>query len=349
MQERSSLHILLYISILLNIVLVGTVYYFYHYKINSLTPLSQNQNTEQDLPLQKYSYKELQKRQFTPGEIEFGPIQHEATEEEPYTTHLFYYQTEGKRMSGIAHFPAEEGTYPVLVMLRGYVDISMYEPGVGSNPAARYFAEHGYITLAPDHLGYAESDLPPPEPFADRLVTYANVLQLIANIQHLNSSFENSNISIQADQDKIGIWAHSNGGQIALSVLEASGKEYPTVLWAPVSKPFPYSVLYFTDEYEDEGRYLRNLISQFEELYDIESFSLTNYLDWIKAPIQIHQGALDDAVPLKWSDQLNNVLVENNVDVEYITYPDADHNLRPDWDTAVERSLIFFDSYLKEN
>lgn len=347
MQERSSLHILLFISILLNVVLVGTVYYFYHYKINSITPLSQEQNIDADKPLQKYSYQNLKKTTFKSQEIEFGPIE-ETTEDTPYFVRTFYYEVEGKRMSGLAHFPKEEGTYPVLVMLRGYVDQSIYEPGVGSNPAARYFAEKGYITLAPDYFGYAESDEPPIEPFADRLITYAAVLQLVANVNDLNSSLEMP-VDIKAAENKIGIWAHSNGGQIALSTLIASGKEYPTVLWAPVSKPFPYSVLYFTDEYEDQGRYLRKLISQFEELYDIESFSLTNYFDWVKAPIQIHQGALDDAVPIKWSNELNDSLVANQVDVEYFTYPDADHNMRPDWDIAVGRSLIFFDSRLKEN
>ncbi len=347
MQDRTSLHIILYISIILNVALVGTVYYFYHYKISSLTPLSTEQNIDADLPLQKYSYKELQKTVFTPQEIRFGEVE-ETTEELPYETRTFYYQVEGKKMSGIAHFPKESGTYPVLVMFRGFVDPSIYEPGIGSNPAARYFAENGYITLAPDYFGYAESDLPPSEPFADRLISYPTALQLIVNITELNNSFDTNSINQTADEKKIGIWAHSNGGQIALSALIASGKPYPTVLWAPVSKPFPYSVLYFTDEFDDNGRYMRKLISQFEELYDIESFSLSNYVDWIKAPIQLQQGALDDSVPLKWSNQLYDSLVANDIDVEYITYPDADHNMRPDWDKAAESSLEFFEKNLKE-
>lgn len=345
-EDKSTLHILLIMSVILNVILVGAVYYFYTYHINFISPLSQTKE-EISRDLQKYSYKNLTETHFQAEEIMFGPVEQKATESTPYETRKFYYQIEGKKVSGLAHFPAENGTYPVLVMIRGYVEPDKYQPGIGSSPAARYFASHGYITLAPDFLGYGESDKPPTEPFADRLMTYPTALQLLADIDELNNSFEKSSVTQTADESKVGIWAHSNGGQIALSVLEASEKPYPTVLWAPVSKPFPYSVLYFTDEFDDNGRYLRKIISQFEDVYDIESFSLSNYLDQIKAPIQLHQGGNDDAVPIKWSNQLYAALKAEDVDIEYYTYPDSDHNMRPDWDTAVERSLSFFDEHVK--
>lgn len=342
-EDRTSIKILLYISIFLNILLAAGVYYFYQYHVNIVSPIAEKPE-EKDLVLEKYSYSHLREATFAPEEMEFGPVLEETEE---YVTRMFYYEVEGKTVSGLAHFPIEEGDYPVLVMLRGYVDANIYEPGIGSSPSARYFSSNGYITLAPDYLGYGESDTPPIEPFADRLISYPTVLQLLANVEDLDSSFDESNVPYQAQVDNVGIWAHSNGGQIALSALETVHKQYPTVLWAPVSKPFPYSVLYFTDEFDDNGRYLRRLVADFEEDYDIESFSLSNYIEWIDSPIQIHQGANDDAVPLKWSDQLYQALLDNDVDVEYFTYEEADHNLRPDWDTAVERSLEFFDEHLK--
>ena len=36
------------------------------------------------------------------------------------------------------------------------------------------------------------------------------------------------------------------------------------ILWAPVSKPFPYNILYYTDEAEDRGKWLRGEIAKFE-------------------------------------------------------------------------------------
>ncbi len=344
-EDKASVKILLYFSVILNVLLAVGLYFFYQYKVTITSPIVEK-TEEKDLSLQKYSYTHLREQTFSPEEMEFGPVLEETEE---YVTRMFYYEVEGKKVSGLAHFPVEEGDYPVLVMLRGYVDANIYEPGIGTSPSARYFSGNGYITLAPDYLGYGESDTPPIEPFADRLISYPTVLQLLANIEKLDSSFSESHMNYEVQEDNVGIWAHSNGGQIALSVLETVHKEYPTVLWAPVSKPFPYSVLYFTDEFDDNGRYLRRLVADFEEDYDIESFSLTNYLEWIDSPIQIHQGAKDDAVPLKWSDQLYQAFLEHDIDVEYFTYEEADHNLRPDWDTAIERTLEFFDTHIRKD
>lgn len=342
-EDTTSIKIILYISVALNIILVVGLYYFYQYQVNQLTPLATQKKEEKKLELTKYSYQSLRDTRFESNEITFGPVQDET---ETYVSRMFYYEIEGRKVSGLAHFPVEEGIYPVIVMFRGYADKDIFYSGIGTSPSARYFASNGYITLAPDFLGYGESDNPPIEPFADRLATYPTALQLLADVDSLNTSLDKASILVKADEDKVGIWAHSNGGQIALSVLETVHKQYPTVLWAPVSKPFPYSVLYFTDEFDDNGRYLRKLIADFEEDYDIESYSLTNYLDWIDSPIQLHQGGQDDAVPIKWSNQLYAALDEQGIDIEYFTYPDSDHNMRPDWDTAASRSLDFFNKQL---
>ena len=125
-----------------------------------------------------------------------------------------------------------------------------------------------------------------------------------------------------------------------MTVLEISGKEYPTVLWAPVSKPFPYSILYYTDEAEDRGKALRKKLAEFERDYDVELYSLTNYLDSIKAPIQIHQGTLDGSVPIKWTDELVKQLK-----VDYLIYSGADHNLVGGWSQAVQKSIDFWEKH----
>jgi dipeptidyl aminopeptidase/acylaminoacyl peptidase len=154
------------------------------------------------------------------------------------------------------------------------------------------------------------------------------------------------------DGKNIGIWAHSNGGHIALTILEISKINYPTVLWAPVSKPFPYSILYYTNESEDKGKYIRKELAKFEETYDTDAFSLDNYFPDIAAHLQIHQGTADDAVPVEWSKNLYNILRKSykdqkfNYDLDLFVYPGADHNLQPVWESATARSLSFFKKHL---
>jgi len=215
-------------------------------------------------------------------------------------------------------------------------DPADYFTGVGTKNAAAVFAQNGYATLAPDFLGYGQSDPPAADTIAARLEKPKHILDLLASLKSLPV----------IDPARVGLWAHSNGGQIALSVLEITGQAIPTTLWAPVSKSFPYAILYYTDESDDQGKELRRVLAEFEKDYDTFDFSIDRYWDWIQAPVQVHQGTADDAVPLEWSAGLVNILKKTDPEVTLYTYPGADHNLRPDWDTAVARDLQFFDQSL---
>lgn len=279
-------------------------------------------------PLQKYSFPQLREQVFQPDGIWVeGSL--------PAQAGKFYYWLDGKKVSGWINQPAGSepaGGWPVVIMIRGYVDREIYQTGIGTQHAAEYFAKNGFITLAPDFLGYGESDMPPDNSLEERFLTPVTILQLIASVRNLP----------QINPEKISIWGHSNGGQIALSVLEISGKNYPASLWAPVSKPFPYSILYYTDEFDDYGKALRKLIAGLDTQYDANEFSIHNYYDWIQAPIQIQQGTADEAVPLKWSEGLQSRLQELGKEVKLNIYPGADHNLLGGWDEAVRRDVEWF-------
>ena len=287
-------------------------------------------------PLEKYSFPKLRQEVFLGSEIEIdgNPLAGEAGK--------FFYQADGKKISGQIHLPTGSvsrgsgtmpvGGWPVVIMIRGYVDREIYQTGMGTQNAAGFFASQGFMTLAPDFLGFGESDEAPNNSLHERLLRPGQVLELIASVKNLK----------EANAKNISIWGHSNGGQIALSVLEISGKDYPTTLWAPVSKPFPYSVLYYTDEYDDYGKALRKVIAGFEALYDADEFSIHQYYDLINAPIQIHQGTIDDAVPLEWSVELEENLKDLEKEVELNIYEGADHNLVGAWNTAVAKDVEWF-------
>lgn len=343
MIERSG-NVILIFSVLVNAILAGVVGYYYLYKTPSHSPVPLSQSLHKELPLTKYAYDVMRKEQFNAEEMSFGNI---ISEKEDYIARMFYYTVYGKRVSGLAHIPKAAGPHPVIVMIRGYVDPAVYTSGVGTQHGAEVFAKAGYITLAPDFLGYGESDAVSAQALEDRFQTYPTVMQLLADIAKLNESLQKADISITADPDHVGIWGHSNGGQIALSVLELTGKPYPTVLWAPVSRPFPFSVLFFTDEFDDDGRTLRKIIADFEKDYDVMRYTHAYHLNWIKAPIQLHQGGADDAVPQPWSDMLAQELKSNDVDVTYYTYPASDHNLVPDWNTVMEHTLAFYEEHFQ--
>lgn len=304
----------------------------------SITPLG----IVTEKPLDKYTIERLSKRKFTASKIVFNEA---IATTSAYTTYIFHFKVydsdgeTGKNVTGVAHVPSGKPgeTFPVIVQFRGFVDPKIYAAGIGTKPSAEVFASNGFLTLAPDFLGYGGSDKPSENVFEERFETYTTALTLLASVLTLP----------QADTDHIFIWGHSNGGQIALTIATILGdKGYPTTLWAPVTKPFPYNILYYTDEFDDQGMALRKELAKFENNYDVNYYSLTNYLDNIAVPVQFHQGTADEAVPAKWSDSFVSVLQQKRKDIRYFIYPGADHNMKPAWDTVINRDIKFFQSFL---
>lgn len=286
--------------------------------------------------LDKYTIENLSKASVPQGKFE---IKNTLDKQAKYNSYLFDFSFDptltgkvSRKTSGQINIPNKEGTFPLVIMIRGYVDKEIYQTGIGTKNAAAYFADNGFVTVAPDFLGYSFSDPDTTNVMEARFQTYTTVISLLSSVDKIPNW----------DHKNVFIWAHSNGGQIALTTLEATGKSYPTVLWAPVSKPFPYSILYYTDDSKDGGKFLISQIAKFEENYDPNLYSLTNYLNRINTKLEIHQGTADESVPVSWSDDLVKRLKNLGKDVTYYTYPGADHNLRPAWNTAVARSLQFY-------
>jgi dipeptidyl aminopeptidase/acylaminoacyl peptidase len=311
--------------------------------IGKIKPQTQSSNIVKIIPrpLDKYSIKNLSETIITPTKITIGE---NISKNEDFNSYIFSINLDPtlktkdtKKVTGLINLPIKEGVHPIVLMLRGYVDQKIYVTGVGTQRAGEYFAKNGFITVAPDFLGYGESDIESSNIFESRFQTYTTSLTVLNSLSSIP----------EWDQKNVFIWGHSNGGQIALTLLEITGREIPTVLWAPVSKPFPYSILYYTDESDDLGKLIRKELSQFEENYDVNEFSIHNYLDRIKAPLEIHQGTSDDAVPVTWTNELVKKLENLEVDVEYHKYQGADHNLQPSWSLAVQRSLNFYLSFIK--
>lgn len=294
-------------------------------------------------PLEKYSFDNLGLLNVESSKIELGQILKDAPK---FTSYQFFItfdptftNSTKKRVSGQINIPKENSKNAAVVMFRGFVDQTIYKTGMGTLRASEYFAENGYITVAPDFLGYAASDKEAGDIFESRFQTYTTALATL-------KSLENSKTELVVNDDKVYLWGHSNGGQIAVAVLEITKKPYKTILWAPNSAKFPYSILYYLDEASDQGKLIITELSKLMTDYDVTKYSIRSFLDQIhpQTKIQIHQGTGDEAVPYGWNDSLVKKLKDQKIDVTYFKYTGADHNLNPSWSSAVQTSLEFLNS-----
>ncbi|OGG02975.1 hypothetical protein A2W14_04310 [Candidatus Gottesmanbacteria bacterium RBG_16_37_8] len=310
-------------------------------KFKLISPVSQEKDTKAKI-LDKYTIENLKLKKFPAGKIILNEI---LDDNDNFSSRLFYFYDNDATVSGLINIPKISKPQGIIILLRGYVDQEVYQTGIGTKRMGEFLSENGFITLSPDFLGYGKSSSPSVYPLEERFQTYTTALSLLASLPNLPEALIEKIPSIPSDftADNIGLFGHSNGGHITLTVLEITGQNYPTVLWAPVSKPFPYSILYYTDEFEDKGKSLRKLVADFEKDYQSYLYSIDEYFDYINAPLQIHQGKADQEVPVWWSDELVEILKEKNKKVEYFTYLNEDHNFNQgSWNSAASRNLNFF-------
>jgi alpha-beta hydrolase superfamily lysophospholipase len=238
----------------------------------------------------------------------------------------------------INYYPEKSSLSKVIIMIRGYADKPGYYPGSGTWRVADRLAEAGYTTISLDFLGYADSDVESADMMAARFEKVNAVMDLIESVKQLP----------WVDKDHIGIWAHSNGGQIALSVLEVSGAKYPTVLWAPMTNPFPQSILDTASSLDDGGVAVRAALAEFEKHYDARRYAFENYYQWINAPVLIQQGTADDQVKVEWQQKVVTGLKQMGKTVGLVTYQGDDHNLKNNWEEAVIKDTVFFGNNLNK-
>ena len=309
-------------------------------------------NTIGEKPLEKYSIPNLRTHTFQSSEIIIGEV---LKDEKDFTSYMFYYYvdemagTPRKKVSGLINVPKKTGNYPIIVMFRGYIPPETFKTGEGTRRSGELLAQAGFITVAPDFLGFGESDKGADLGLENRFETYPTAITLLESLNNINPALEKADITnITANSEKIGVWGHSNGGHIGLTSLAITEKEYPTVFWNPVSKEFPYSIMVFMDEHEDDGKVLRKVIADFERDYDIDEYSPPNYYKHINAKIQLHQGAIDEAVPKRWSDEFVENMKQMDKEVEYFVYPGDDHNFwQGSYDTVIKRTIAFYQKELK--
>lgn len=283
-----------------------------------------------------YTLDNLSKRTFSKGEIKFGKP---TKQEKNYTTYVFTYQSDEKTISGMANIPIGSGPFPVIILLRGYADQKNYHVGLGTERNANFLADNEFITLAPDFLGYGLSDWESPDILLARFNRPVEVLSLLLAIGSLSL----------ADNNKIGLWGHSNGGQIALSVLEITGESYPTSLWAPVSLGFPESVLTYLGEQEEVGNPVKEKVDQFLTYNNPRDFSISEYFNQIKSPFIIHQGTSDELIKTEWTQDLVQNLRNQSLLVDFYTYRGENHNFnyyKTTGETLRQRDLEFFKKWL---
>jgi dipeptidyl aminopeptidase/acylaminoacyl peptidase len=261
-----------------------------------------------------------------------------------------YYLSEGLKIYALLTIPdgdAPEGGWPAIVFNHGYIPPDVYRTTERYIAYVDELAKAGYVVFRIDYRGHDASE-------GEATGAYGNpgyqidVLNAVASIKQLPD----------VNPEKIGMWGHSMGGYLTLRTMVISNDVKVGVIWAGVVASYT-DLLYnwrrtgsFIPSPSSRGVGWRTAwIEEFGTPEDNPAFwgsvSATSYLADLSGPLELHHGTEDEDVPLEFSIRLAEQVRNAGKIADLYTYEGDNHNISSNFSIAMQRTVAFFNSYLK--
>ncbi len=267
-----------------------------------------------------------------------------------YERYIASYQSDGLKIYALLTVPAGQkpaSGWPVIIFNHGYIPPAQYRTTERYVAYVDAFARNGYIVFRPDYRGHGNSEGQPSSAYGSPDYT-VDVLNAVASMKRYQD----------ADPDRIGMWGHSMGGHLTLRAMVTTKDVKAGVIWAGVVTSYPGLLNRWRTRRSAAPalpsyarRWRDDLIAQYGAPEDNPEFwasiSPNTYLSDLSGPVQLHHGTADESVPLEFSQKLHEQIQEAGRTVEFYTYEGDNHNLSNSFQLAIQRSLAFFDRYVK--
>jgi dipeptidyl aminopeptidase/acylaminoacyl peptidase len=267
-----------------------------------------------------------------------------------YNRFIASYKSEGLKIYGLLTIPTitpPSGGFPAIIFNHGYIPPSEYRTTERYVAYLDGFARNGYIVFRPDYRGHGNSEGDPTGAYGSNSYTI-DVLNAVASVRRMK----------EVNPAKMGMWGHSMGGYITLRSMVTKKDIKAGVIWAGVVASYPDLLSRWrrnrpspTPGATGRTGWRQTLLEKFGDPQSNPEFwnsiSANSYLSDISGPIQLHHGTSDESVPVEFSEKLTDQMKSAGKTVELYTYPGDDHNISGNFNTAIQRSIEFFDRYLK--
>lgn len=273
-----------------------------------------------------------------------------------YNRYIASYKSDGLKIFALLTVP--DGTrpatgWPVIIFNHGYIQPEQYRTTEKYIAYTDAFSRSGYIVFKSDYRGHGNSEGKPEGAYYSPAYTI-DILNAVSSIKKYPD----------ADANRIGMWGHSMGGTVTLRSMVISRDIKAGVIWAGVVA----SYLDLTNNWHHQGLNPRPFVPSERERvarrpgrqelidtygsFDVnpgfwQSIASISFVSDISGPVQLHHGTKDEEVPLLFSQKLEEALKNAGKPVELYTYEGDNHNLSNNLSVALQRSVEFFDTYLK--
>lgn len=283
-------------------------------------------------------------------------IEEELPEGAGYKQYIASYFSDDLKIYGLLTIPTTkkpEKGYPAIIFNHGYIPPAEYKTTERYVSYQDSFARNGYITLKSDYRGHGNSEGNPEGAYFSPAYTI-DVLNALSSLKKLS----------EVDANNIGMWGHSLGGNITQRVLVIKPQDIKAaVIWGGVvgsyedifsewwNKRQTPTVSPRFPEQQLNRPSRQNFINKYGQPNKGNPFwneiSPSTYISDVASPVQLHHGLTDETVPYALSQKYYDALKNNGKTVEAFYYENTDHNISQSFNLAMERSVDFFNKYLK--
>lgn len=323
--------------------------------------------TDSPYPL---SIEYMRQQQYPGSEI---VIEQTLSDGSNYSRYIASYKSDGLKIFALLTVPQgekPENGWPVIIFNHGYIAPAEYQTTEKYVAYVDAFARSGYVVLKSDYRGHGNSEGDAPGGYGSPAYT-VDILNAVASIKKLGVSGKGeggtlrNDLTLNAlpfplvDTDRIGMWGHSMGGFITLRSMVISKDIKAGVIWGGVVASYPDLINRWrrptttpSTPLPTGARRWRDLLTrQFGSPEENPNFwnsiSANSYLKDISGPIELHHGGADASVPVEFSEKLDKELKTVGKQSEIFIYPGDDHNISNNFNIAIQRSIEFFDKFLK--
>ena len=277
-----------------------------------------------------------------------------------YSRYVVSYLSDGYKIYAlmtVPNGPVPATGWPAIVFNHGYIPPAQYRTTERYVAYVDAIARSGYIVFKSDYRGHGSSQGPPEGAYGYPGYT-DDVLNALASVKGYTD----------ADPNRIGMWGHSLGGQLTLRAMVIAKDIKAGVIWGGVVAPYPN--VFARDPNRQHptrtvtetpvppggmGPYGRPWRQELTDKYGTveqnpafwASISPNSYLADISGPLQLDHSVTDEEVPVAASETLYGEMQAAGKTVELYTYPNDNHNISKNFATAMQRTIAFFDRYVK--